>query len=89
MRDYTCGFRAYREGVLRQAVAEYGDRFVSETGFSCMADVLLKLRRYPLIVGEAPLILRYDQKGGVSKMRVARTVWQTLRLIARRRVKGA
>ncbi|MEX2170199.1 MAG: glycosyltransferase [Pirellulales bacterium] len=85
VRDYTCGFRAYRENVLRQAMADYGDDFVSEKGFSCMVDVLLKLRRYDLIMGEVPLILRYDQKGGVSKMRVASTIWQTLALMVRRR----
>ena len=84
VRDYTCGFRAYRAEVLRRAMADYGDQFVSETGFSCMADVLLKLRKYPLVMGEAPLILRYDQKGGASKMQVLRTVRQTLSLIARR-----
>lgn len=85
VRDYTCGYRAYRESVLRQAMADYGDDFVSEKGFSCMVDVLLKLRRYDLSMGEVPLILRYDQKGGASKMRVARTIWQTLALIIRRR----
>lgn len=89
VRDYTCGYRAYRENVLRKALADYGDNFVSEKGFSCMVDVLLKLRRYKLIMGEVPLILRYDQKGGVSKMRVAQTVWQTLALIFRRRFAGA
>jgi dolichol-phosphate mannosyltransferase len=86
VRDYTCGFRAYRADVLRQALADYGDSFVSETGFSCMADVLLKLRRYPLVIGEAPMVLRYDHKGGASKMRVLRTVRQTLSLILRRRL---
>lgn len=85
VRDYTCGFRAYRSEVLREALARHGESFVSEQGFSCMVDVLLKLRPLKLKMGEAPLVLRYDQKGGVSKMRVARTAWQTLSLIARRR----
>lgn len=89
VRDYTCGFRAYKEEVLRRAMADYGDSFVSEKGFSCMVDVLLKLRRYDLIMGEVPLILRYDQKGGVSKMNVVRTIWQTLALMFRRRLKRA
>lgn len=86
VRDYTCGYRAYRAGVLHDALAEYGDQFVTEKGFSCMVDVLLKLRGRGLVMGEAPLILRYDQKGGASKMKVAKTVWQTLSLIFRRRV---
>lgn len=91
VRDYTCGFRAYRAGMLAAAINHYGDRFVSEKGFSCMVDVLLKLRRLridggPVVMGEAPMILRYDLKGGVSKMRVLRTIGQTLSLILRRRV---
>ncbi|MEO1498716.1 MAG: glycosyltransferase family 2 protein [Planctomycetota bacterium] len=91
VRDYTCGFRAYRAGMLAAALNHYGDRFVSEQGFSCMVDVLLKLRRLridggPVVMGEAPMILRYDQKGGASKMRVLRTIGQTLSLICRRRV---
>lgn len=88
VRDYTCGYRAYRYELLRKGTDFYGKQFVSEQGFSCMVDVLLKLRRFKPIMGEAPLVLRYDQKGGVSKMRVLRTVWQTLKLIARRRFKG-
>lgn len=88
VRDYTCGYRAYRYELLREGTEFYGKNFVSEQGFSCMVDVLLKLRRFRPIMGEAPLVLRYDQKGGVSKMRVLRTVWQTLKLIARRRFQG-
>lgn len=86
VRDYTCGYRAYRVEPLADAMFDYGDRFVSEQGFSCMVDVLLKLRGRGLVMGEAPMILRYDQKPGASKMRVLRTVWQTLSLIVRRRM---
>ncbi|MGI9455120.1 MAG: glycosyltransferase family 2 protein [Aeoliella sp.] len=87
VRDYTCGYRAYRQELLQEASDYYEDRFVSEQGFSCMVDVLLKLRRFHPVMGEAPLILRYDLKGGVSKMRVAKTVWQTLKLMARRKLR--
>jgi dolichol-phosphate mannosyltransferase len=89
VRDYTCGFRAYRAELLERAMIDYGDNFVSEKGFSCMVDVLLKLRRYRPVIGETPMILRYDQKGGESKMRVLRTAWQTLGLIFRRRLQRA
>lgn len=93
VRDYTCGFRAYRVEPLAATIDYYGDHFVSEQGFSCMVDVLLKMRRLrvngrPIVMGEAPLVLRYDQKGGVSKMRVLRTIRQTLSLVARRTVGG-
>jgi dolichol-phosphate mannosyltransferase len=86
VRDYTCGFRAYRADALRRAIARYGDGLISETGFSCMADLLLKLRTLPLEMGEVPLELRYDRRGGGSKMRVLRTIRQTLGLLLRRRL---
>ena len=88
VRDYTCGYRAYRFNVLRDTMEYYGDEFVSEKGFSCMADVLLKMRRFKYVFGEVPLLLRYDQKQGVSKMAVRRTVWLTLKLLLKRRFSG-
>jgi dolichol-phosphate mannosyltransferase len=84
--DYTCGYRAYRAEALKQAYAQYGDALVNEEGFQCMVDILLKLRRLPLIFGEVPLILRYDLKRGSSKMRLFRTSVQTLRLLWVRRL---
>jgi dolichol-phosphate mannosyltransferase len=86
VRDYTCGYRAYRTETIRAAAAMYGDQLITETGFSCMADLLLKLRRLPLEMGEIPLELRYDRRGGGSKMRVMRTIRQTLMLMVRRRL---
>lgn len=86
VRDYTSGYRAYRGSVLKQAFATYGDKFVGEAGFSCMCDILLKLRKQGVLFYEAPLVLRYDQKGGVTKMQVMRTIWKTLTLLFRRRL---
>jgi dolichol-phosphate mannosyltransferase len=90
VRDYTCGFRAYRATLLRTAFERLGpDQLVSERGFSCMVDILLRLRAFNPVVSELPLDLRYDLKQGASKMRVARTVGATLRVMLRHRVGGA
>lgn len=83
VRDYTCGFRAYRVGIIKKGMEIYGDKFISEKGFSCMVDILLKLRRLDPICVEVPMILRYDLKKGKSKMDVRKTVAETLRLIFR------
>lgn len=86
VRDYTCGYRAYRASLLKRAWAEYGEEIISEPGFSCMVDLLLKVRKYLPIITEVPLILRYDLKAGPSKMNVGKTVKQTLWLLLRRRL---
>lgn len=87
VRDYTCGFRAYRAGLVREVLRD-NPEFISEKGFSVMVDILLKLRRLdpPVAMAEVPLLLRYDWKKGASKMDVRQTVVDTLLLTARRLV---
>lgn len=87
VRDYTCGFRAYRAALIQPVLAE-NPQFISERGFSCMVDILLKLRtrQPPVTMAEVPLLLRYDKKEGASKMNVGATVKDTLALVARRRL---
>lgn len=86
VRDFTCGYRAYRASVLQRAVARYRREFINQEGFQCMVDILLKLRRMNLRFGEVPIVLRYDQKEGSSKMKILPTIVRTLVLLARRRV---
>jgi len=85
VRDYTCGYRAYRVAALLQLMSRYGKDFISEKGFAGMVDILLRLRKEQLIFTEVPLVLRYDLKPGHSKMDVSRTIKETLTLLARRR----
>jgi len=81
-RDYTCGYRAYRGELLRRAYRVYGDRLVEERGFTCMAEILIKLRAVGIRVAEVPLVLRYDLKSGKSKMKVLRTILRYFVLIS-------
>lgn len=81
VQDYSSGFRAYRAETLR-SLARQG-RLVSETGFACMLDLLLRLRARGSRAAEVPLVLRYDLKPSESKMDVPRTVFRYLVLIVR------
>lgn len=86
VRDYTCGFRAYRASLIKKVMSE-NPQFISERGFSVNVDILLKLRamRPQVMMSETPLLLRYDFKLGRSKMKVMQTILDTLRLACRRR----
>jgi len=88
MRDFTCGYRAYRASALKAAVSRYRQEFINEEGFQCMVDILLKLRRMNLRFCEVPLVLRYDLKRGKSKMKVGRTIIRTLMLLIKRRLES-
>lgn len=86
VRDYTCGYRAYRASAIQDALERYGDGFLDQDGFQCMVDILLKLRGLDLVFGEVPFILRYDAKEGETKMNVGQTVKSTLQLLVRTRL---
>lgn len=70
VREYSCGFRAYRAEVIKDAVEYYGSNFIQLTGlgFTCTLEKLVKLKMLGARFGEVPFVLRYDQKESESKM---------------------
>lgn len=84
LRDYTCGFRAYRGALLKQAQEKWG-RLATENGFAAAAEIVVKLGALRPRVWEEPLDLRYDRKPGASKMRVGQTIVRNLLVMARLR----
>lgn len=76
VRDYSTGFRAYDSAIIGRLVQRFGDRLVEQSGFACMLELIAKLRTVSARVREIPYTLRYDQKLGVSKLRVFRTLRQ-------------
>jgi dolichol-phosphate mannosyltransferase len=74
VKDYTCGYRAYKATIVKKALSVYGDTFVQERGFTSIVEILLRLRKLGMHCCEVPLVLRYDYKSGASKMPVLRTI---------------
>ncbi len=70
VRDYSCGFRAYRASIIQDAVAIYGNNFIQlkGVGFTSTLEILVKLKMMGCSFSEVPFVLRYDQKQGKSKM---------------------
>ncbi len=70
LREYTCGYRAYRARWIKRAVAVYGDEFIAmrRFGFCCTVEKIVKLKRLGATIVEVPFTLRYDRKQGQSKM---------------------
>ncbi len=81
IRDYTCGYRAYRGSLLKTAYAAYGNNLIKENGFTCMAELLIKVHPLARGASEVPMILRYDLKGGASKMKIFRTIYRYMHMI--------
>jgi dolichol-phosphate mannosyltransferase len=83
VQDYTCGYRMFRAGTIKLAFERFGDGFIQEPGFSVTPEILLKLRSLGAKIGEVGFTLKYDEKIGLSKIKVSRTIVQYLKMIAR------
>jgi len=90
VRDYSCGFRAYRASVIQKAYDTYGSEFITEQGFACMVEILVQLNRLKTVTfNEVPFVLRYDMKPTETKMKVLKTIAETLRLALRYQFKSS
>lgn len=80
INDFSSGFRAYKIEKLRELKKKYKEGYVTEKGFACMAEILLKLLKSGARVSEVPLALRYDLKRSKSKIRITKTVFNYFRM---------
>lgn len=81
VRDYSCGYRAYRLELLAEGTRQYGPNIIKSRNFSGMVELLLKVAPFAERVTEVPLKLHYELKKGASKMRIGATIWGYLQLI--------
>jgi dolichol-phosphate mannosyltransferase len=70
LKDYSCGYRAYRGQVLQDAVRVFGNNFLQlrGLGFTSTLETVVKLHLLGCRFAEVPFMLRYDQKASPSKM---------------------
>lgn len=70
VRDYSCGFRAYRARAIVDSIHIYGNNFIQlkGLGFTSTLEMMVKLKIIGCRFAEVPFTLRYDQKKSVSKM---------------------
>ena len=73
---------------MQRAIERWSDRLIDRNDFSSMPRLLLRMRRLDAIAVEIPMILRYDQKPGGSKMRVGDNVTANLKLIVQEMREG-
>tara|TARA_B110000483_G_scaffold183953_1_gene217579 strand:- start:76 stop:930 length:855 start_codon:yes stop_codon:yes gene_type:complete len=70
VKDYSCGFRAYRVKVIQDAISIFGNQFVQlkGLGFTGTLETIVKLNIMGCTFAEVPFVLRYDLKESESKM---------------------
>ncbi len=85
VKEYSCGYRAFRVALVQDALAIFGNRFIDlkGLGFTSTVEKLVKCKMMGARVAEVPFILRYDRKQSVSKVVTSVTTLGYLMLIAK------
>jgi len=70
VREYSCGYRAYRAELVQDALRIFGNEFIDlrGLGFTCTLEKLIKFRMMRAKIGEIPFELKYNLKRSPSKM---------------------
>ncbi|MCH2209481.1 MAG: glycosyltransferase family 2 protein [Lentisphaerales bacterium] len=70
LKEYSCGYRAYRVSIIKEALDFYGNLFIQlkGLGFTCTLEKVVKLKIIGARFGEVAFLHRYDQKKSSSKM---------------------
>ncbi len=80
VKDYSCGYRAYNVGFLKEMASFYGKDLIQAKGFECMIELIIKANLLGANIEEYPLVLEYDLKETPSKMKAIKTIKGYFRL---------
>jgi dolichol-phosphate mannosyltransferase len=81
VEDATSGFRCFRARLLKFLFSRFKGDLIESRGFDASLELLVKAVHFGGSVKEVPILLDYDKKGGVSKMRLLSTIFGYLNLI--------
>ncbi|MFN2399256.1 MAG: glycosyltransferase [Gemmatimonadaceae bacterium] len=85
VKEYTCGYRAYRVSLIQDAMQIFGNQFIDlkGMGFTGTVEKMIKCKMMRARVAEVPFVLRYDQKQSTSKVVTSITTLGYFVLIAK------
>ncbi len=80
VRTYSSFYRAFSQRAISQVYSKYDHPVITERGFVCMVEFLLKLHKAGFTFAEVPSTLFFDKRRGSSKLKVKTTIQSYLRL---------
>lgn len=72
IKDYTSGYRIYKNSILQELHKKLGNNIITEKDFTFQIEILVKLNKHQLIkkFAEYPIKYEYGSKIGPSKLRL-------------------
>ena len=74
VNTFSSFYRAFNAGQFKKAFLAYERKLLTQDGYVCVVEMLVKLSKLPLKITEVPMTLYCDRRKDASKMKV----WQTI-----------
>jgi len=75
-------YRVYSIEIIR-SIQKHNPRIISENGFICMLEILIKAIHLEAKLIEVPMVLHSSKRKGKSKMKVVKTTWEYFKFLAK------
>lgn len=82
VKTFTSFYRVYSYALLEKIRSRHKN-IISEKGFLCMVEILVKAVKLNASVTEAPVILYSTRRKGKSKMKIWKTAWEYVGFLAK------
>jgi len=80
-KDVTSSYRCFKASLLKKMSKKFGENFISSKGFECALEILIKAKNCGARMIEVPFVLDYSKKQGRSKMKVAQTIVDYIKMM--------
>ncbi|NQU94905.1 MAG: glycosyltransferase [Candidatus Omnitrophica bacterium] len=85
IKDYTIFFRGYRVELLKKALSQYKDGFITSNTFLANTEALINLTKLTDKIDEVPFVYSYEVKIGKSKMPLLKTLFDYIKFLLTKR----
>ncbi len=89
LNTFSSFFRMYRRSVISDLYERYGASVITEPGFVCMVELLIKFKLINAKIVETPMLLDSNIRVGDSKMKIVRTAMSYFRVIRKKMFSSA
>jgi len=81
VNTFSSFYRVFNAGSLKRAFLAYEGKLITENGYVCVVEMLIKVSKLDLKITEVPMVLYCDSRVDGSKMNVRKTIQGYLKLI--------
>lgn len=80
IKTFSSFYRSHKAGMIVHLYRKFGERFITETGFSVFVELLIKFSEAGAKIVEIPAVVSWEKRKGGSRMKVVKSAGEHIRM---------